>query len=56
MKLTEEINEYLNALRESGETNMFLASRYLEEAFDMDKLDARDALFAWMDSKKGDMK
>ena len=49
MHTTEDINAYLYALRESGTTNMFLASRYLEEAFDMTKLEARDALFAWMD-------
>jgi hypothetical protein len=42
--------EYLDALRESGVTNMFGAGAYLEDHFDLSKNDARDILFEWMDS------
>lgn len=36
----EEIFEYLDALRESGETNMFGASNYLMNRFGMDRTEA----------------
>jgi len=44
----EEVNEYLDDLRESGVTNMFGAGIYLEQAFGMTKSDARKALTTWM--------
>lgn len=46
-----EIAEYftfLDMLRESGVTNMYGASPYLEQEFNMKKLDARKVLSAWM--------
>lgn len=41
--------DYLDDLRESGETNMFGASPYLREEFDeLDKTQAREILTTWM--------
>jgi len=44
----EEIHNYLIQLRDSGAINMFGAGAYLEEVFDMDRREARDALLEWM--------
>ena len=44
----EEYFEYLDALRESGVTNMFGAGSYLQEAFGLDRYEARDILMKWM--------
>ena len=41
---------YLDALRESGETNMFGAGAYLQAHFGFDKHEARDVLGYWMDT------
>jgi len=40
--------EFLNRLRESGETNMFGASPYLACAFDIPKREASKILMEWM--------
>jgi hypothetical protein len=40
--------KYLNRLRESGATNMFGASPYLEMEFDMNRREARKVLMEWM--------
>ena len=48
-----EYFEYLDLLRESGETNMFGASPYLQEAFDLGRHEARNILSAWMKQFKG---
>ena len=47
--------EYLDNLRESGETNMFGAGAYLQDAFNLRKNDASKILVRWMGafSKKG---
>ena len=45
-----QISAYLNALRESGETNMMGATPYLMAEFGMSRLEARDALLAWIQS------
>lgn len=47
---TQDHLEYLDALRESGETNMFGAGRYLQEAFGMGPDTARKVLIEWMES------
>ena len=39
---------YLDELRESGVTNMFGATPYLVEYYDIDKRLAKDILAAWM--------
>lgn len=46
----EEIFEYLDELRESGETNMFGASNYLMNRFGMDRAEARKYVKDWMAS------
>jgi len=43
-----EMFEYLNTLRESGVTNMFGAGQYLEQAFDIDRREAKNILLEWM--------
>jgi hypothetical protein len=43
---------YLNALRESGEINMFGAAPYLAGAFSLSNSQARDILLKWMESFK----
>jgi hypothetical protein len=45
---TDEVLEYLDDLRESGETNMFGAAAYLEVDFDYSRAEARAALLYWM--------
>jgi hypothetical protein len=48
-KCTEEYLEYLDALLESGATNMFGASPYLNEEFqDLSEKEAKDILVYWM--------
>jgi hypothetical protein len=42
--------EYLDELRESGETNMFGARPYLMENFDLGRNEARTILSYWMAS------
>ena len=41
---------YLVRLRDSGKTNMFGATPYLQQEFGMDKEQARAVLSAWMKS------
>ena len=43
-----EMFEYLDTLRETGVTNMFGAGAYLQEAFGVDRKEARDVLTEWM--------
>ena len=44
----QEYFDYLEELRQSGDTNMFGARAYLEHAFDLDKTEARAVLSKWM--------
>jgi hypothetical protein len=44
----EEMFEYLNTLRETGATNMFGAGQYLQQAFDIDRREAKNILLEWM--------
>ena len=44
----ENMFEYLDGLRESGETNMYGAGAYLVREFGLTKGDARKVLAAWM--------
>lgn len=48
--MKETYFKFLEDLRDSGVTNMFGASPYLEHAFDLDKYEARDILIEWMES------
>lgn len=47
-ELEEEMFQYLDALRESGVTNMYGAAPYLAEMFSLDKPEARRVLSGWM--------
>lgn len=46
----DEHLEYLDELRESGITNMFGATPYLQNAFDLNRNDAGTILKYWMKS------
>lgn len=46
----EEYLRYLDALRESGATNMFGAAPYLTETFSLSKSEARTILSYWMET------
>lgn len=46
----EAVFEYLDALRESGTINMFGAGPYVQEAFGLDRRDARDLVIEWMET------
>ena len=41
---------YLDALRESGETNMFGATPYIADKFDIDERSAKKILLYWIRS------
>ena len=45
-----EVFEFLDALRESGATNMFGAGPYVEDTFGCDGRDARDLVIEWMET------
>ena len=45
-----EYFEYLDALRESGVTNMFGAGAYLEDHFGLSRYEAKDILLEWIQS------
>lgn len=44
----DEIFEYLDELRESGQTNMFGAGPYVQRRFGLDRNEARAVVLAWM--------
>ena len=44
----EEVFEYLDTLRDSGVTNMFGASSYVVDQFDLGQKDATSILMEWM--------
>jgi len=44
----EELFEYLDTLRDTGVTNMFGASPYLQQAFGIDRREAKNVLMEWM--------
>ena len=46
----ETLFEYLDALRDSGVTNMFGAGPYLQEAFGLSRYEAKDVVLAWMET------
>ena len=48
MTLQEEVNLFLDDLRESGEINMFGAAPYVEREFGVSRYDARDLVKNWM--------
>lgn len=46
--LTDDMLEFLDALRDSGEMNMYGAAPYIAKAYGIDKRDARAVLAYWM--------
>lgn len=44
----QEVLEFLNMLRITGVTNMFGATPYIEDEFDLDKKESRRLLSLWM--------
>lgn len=47
-KIDQKYIDFLNALRESGITNMYGAGEYLMDTFDLPKAEARKILANWM--------
>ncbi len=39
---------FLDSLRDSGQTNMFGAAPYLMEMFDLDRFEAKEIVIEWM--------
>jgi len=50
MSMQEQVNDFLNDLRDSGAINMFGAVPYIVEEFGVNKYEARDLLKNWMNS------
>lgn len=50
--MKQEHKDYLDELRESGQTNMFGAVPYLVEEFNIDTKEARVILSEWMQTFK----
>lgn len=50
--MTDEHKQYLDELRDSGETNMFGAGQYLIEEFGCSRSEARAILSEWIASYK----
>lgn len=46
--MKDQYFEFLDSLRESGATNMFGAAPYLQDAFGLDRYEAKDILLEWM--------
>jgi hypothetical protein len=44
----QEVLEYLNILRDSGATNMFGATPYIEDEFGLDRKESKRLLSLWM--------
>ena len=49
-EMKSDVFEYLEDLRESGETNMFGATSYIVETFEISKSMAKKFLLDWMES------
>lgn len=47
--LTQEHIDFLNDLRESGETNMFGAGSYVQEEFGVTRQEAKQIVKLWME-------
>jgi hypothetical protein len=48
--MSEQYTQFLDELRDSGVTNMYGAAPYLQEAFGLDKIEARMILIDWMEN------
>ena len=47
-RLQNEVNDFLDALREYGATNMFGAAPYIVEEFGVSRTEAKEFLLNWM--------
>ena len=47
---TEEILNYLDALQDSGDTNMFGAGQYVESAYGLSRNEASNVVVHWMET------
>lgn len=54
MNINEEYFRFLNRLRDSGQINMFGAVPYLQEAFDLNRNEAKNIMLKWMESFQND--
>jgi len=48
MSMQEQVNYFLDDLRESGATNMFGAAPYIVEEFGVSRTEAKALLLNWM--------
>ena len=46
----EMVFKFLDNLRESGAINMFGAGTYVQDAFGLDRWEARDLVLEWMET------
>ena len=46
----DEVNKFLDILRESGLTNMYGAGEYIQDRFGITKYDAQRFLLKWMEN------
>lgn len=46
----EMVFEFLDTLREGGAINMFGAGPYVQDAFGLDRREARDLVLEWMET------
>jgi hypothetical protein len=46
----QEVLEYLNDLRDSGDTNMFGASPYVQQRFGLSRNESRKLVTLWMNN------
>ena len=46
----ETVFEFLDTLRQSGAINMFGAGPYVQDAFGLDRREARDLVLEWMET------
>lgn len=46
----DEVNAYLDAIREVGAINMFGAAPYVQDRFEVSRQEARQYLLTWMET------
>jgi hypothetical protein len=56
MTMTQQINAYLIALRDSGKVNMMGATPYLQDRFGLTRREAKAALLTWITTFKQERK
>ena len=55
MKMTQEHEEYLDNLRDSGVVNMFRATAFMLQRFpELTKKEAQEILMVWMEKKQAE--